>query len=67
MVNLTAPSIAYTSPYEFNGKELDEGTGMYYYGARYYDSRISVWMNVDPMAGKGNGCPHTIITASTRF
>jgi|SRR5690554_4837482 len=25
------------SPYKFNGKELDEKTGWYYYGARYYD------------------------------
>jgi uncharacterized protein RhaS with RHS repeats len=25
------------TPYLFNGKELDEETGLYYYGARYYD------------------------------
>jgi len=24
------------TPYKFNGKEKDEETGMYYYGARYY-------------------------------
>ncbi|MFA7616555.1 MAG: RHS repeat-associated core domain-containing protein [Weeksellaceae bacterium] len=36
------------SPYKFNGKELDEETGWYYYGARYYDPRISVWLSVDP-------------------
>jgi RHS repeat-associated protein len=25
----------YATPYKFNGKELDEETGLYYYGARY--------------------------------
>lgn len=39
----------YESPYKFNGKELDTETGMYYYGARYYDPKISVWMSVDPL------------------
>jgi RHS repeat-associated protein len=29
---------------------LDEETGLYYYGARYYDARTSVWLAVDPMA-----------------
>jgi len=38
------------SPYKFNGKELDEETGLYYYGARYYDPRVSVWLSVDPLA-----------------
>ncbi len=38
------------SPYLFNGKEYDEETGRYYYGARYYDPRISLWIGVDPHA-----------------
>jgi RHS repeat-associated protein len=42
----------YNSPYKFNGKELDEETGFYYYGARYYDPRISIWLSVDPLAMK---------------
>ncbi len=42
----------YNSPYKFNGKELDEETGFYYYGARYYDPRISIWLSVDPLAIK---------------
>ena len=33
---------------ELNAKELDEETGMYYYGARYYEPRLSLWMSVDP-------------------
>jgi hypothetical protein len=27
----------WNTPYLFNAKELDEETGLYYYGARYYD------------------------------
>ena len=38
-----------TTPYLFNGKELDEETGLYYYGARYYDPKMSVWYSTDPM------------------
>lgn len=37
------------SPYKFNGKELDAETGYYYYGARYYNPRVSLWLNVDPL------------------
>ena len=36
-------------PYLFNGKELDEETGLYYYGARYYDPKLSLWYSTDPM------------------
>ncbi len=42
----------YNSPYKFNGKELDEETGLYYYGARYYDPRASIWLSVDPLFEK---------------
>ena len=38
------------SPFKFNGKELDEESGLYYYGARYYDPRLSIWASVDPLA-----------------
>ena len=39
-------------PYKFNGKQFDEETGMYYYGARYYEPRLSLWMSVDIMPEK---------------
>ncbi|MDD1524988.1 RHS repeat domain-containing protein [Riemerella anatipestifer] len=39
-------------PYLFNGKELDSETGLYYYGARYYDPKTSIWLNVDPLVEK---------------
>ncbi len=38
----------WNTPYLFNAKEYDDETGMYYYGARYYEPRISLWMSVDP-------------------
>jgi RHS repeat-associated protein len=49
------PSSSYTSPYKFNGKELDAETGLYYYGARYYDPKSSIWFSVDPLAEKLQG------------
>ena len=39
-------------PYKFNGKEFDEETGLYYYGARYMNPVASVWYGVDPLAEK---------------
>jgi RHS repeat-associated protein len=42
----------WNTPYLFNAKEFDEETGMYYYGARYYEPRLSLWMSVDPMQEK---------------
>lgn len=42
----------YQSPYKFNGKELDADTGLYYYGARYYDPKVSVFLSVDPLTEK---------------
>jgi RHS repeat-associated protein len=35
-------------PYLFTAKELDRETGLYYFGARYYDPRTSVWQSADP-------------------
>ena len=29
---------------------MDDETGYYYYGARYYDPNTSVWLSVDPLA-----------------
>jgi len=42
-------------PYLYNAKELDAETGLYYYGARYYDPMVSLWASVDPMAEKFPG------------
>jgi len=45
-------STAYLSPYRFSGKERDEETGYSYFGARYYNPELSIWLSVDPLAGK---------------
>ena len=34
-------------PYKFNGKQFDEETGLYYYGARYMNPATSLFLNVD--------------------
>jgi RHS repeat-associated protein len=51
----------YDNPYKFNSlsqldkvgsKELDKETGLYYYGARYYDPAEGYFLSVDPLAEK---------------
>jgi RHS repeat-associated protein len=41
---------SYDIRYKFTGKEMDTETGYQYFGARYYNSDISVWLSVDPMS-----------------
>jgi len=45
----------YSTRYRFNGKEQDEATGFYYYGARYYAPSLSRWLSTDPLAEKYQG------------
>ncbi len=40
-------------PYKFSAKELDEETGLYYYGARYLDPKMSRWISADPAMNTG--------------
>ncbi|KMQ50392.1 putative insecticidal toxin protein [Chitinispirillum alkaliphilum] len=40
--------------YRYTGKERDEATGLYYYGARYYCAWIGRWLSADP-AGPVDG------------
>lgn len=42
----------WNTPYLFNGKELDEETGLYYYGARYYNSKTSQFISTDRFTEK---------------
>ena len=45
-------SSSFSSPYLFNGKELDRETNLSYNGARYLDMKTSLWLSVDPLAEK---------------
>ncbi|MBP5402883.1 MAG: hypothetical protein J6Y36_06980 [Treponema sp.] len=47
-------------PFKFSGKEQDKETGLYYFGARYYDAKYSMWISTDPaisdfMSGSTSG------------
>jgi len=37
--------------YTYTGKEQDDSTGLYYYGARYYDSSLGRFISGDPVSG----------------
>jgi RHS repeat-associated protein len=54
-----ANTYAFTSPYRFNSKELDPETGLAYYGARYYQNKIGMWLSVDPLALEGHNVTKT--------
>jgi RHS repeat-associated protein len=43
----TAPE----TDYKFTGKEMDEESGLYYYGARYYDPLLARFVSRDPWEG----------------
>jgi RHS repeat-associated protein len=45
-------STSFSSRYSFSAKEKDMETDYSYFGARYYDSDLSVWLSVDPLADK---------------
>ena len=46
------PSTFYNAHYPFSAKERDTETGYSYFGSRYYNSDLSIWLSVDPMADK---------------
>ena len=39
--------------YRYTGKERDDFTGLYYYGARYYASWLGRWLTCDPKMQEG--------------
>ncbi len=43
---------SWNAPYTFSGKEKDAETGYGYFGARYYDSGLGIWLSVDNMSDK---------------
>ncbi|MFA6305523.1 MAG: RHS repeat-associated core domain-containing protein [Candidatus Gracilibacteria bacterium] len=51
-VRIDQTTTAYKNPYKFTGKELDTSSGLYYYGARYYNPTIGRFVSRDPWGGK---------------
>lgn len=50
-IRLDEQAGAYENDYKYTGKELDDETNLYYYGARYYDANIGRFVSVDPWGG----------------
>ena len=45
--------------HQYTGKEIDPETGLYYFGARYYDPRTQLWQSPDPvLASYLDGSPN---------
>jgi len=55
---------SFDSRYKFSAKELDNETGYSYFGARYYDSNLSIWLSVDPMASEYPSLSPYVYTAN---
>ena len=45
--------LASANVYRFSSKEIHAGTGMYYYGYRFYDPSVQRWINRDPIEENG--------------
>ncbi len=47
-VRLDEKTSSYEANHKYTGKELDEETNLYYYGARYYNGKIGRFVSEDP-------------------
>ncbi|MHC0446126.1 RHS repeat domain-containing protein [Flavobacterium sp. 3-218] len=54
-VFLEEKNAKWNTPYLFTSKELDKETGMYYFGARYQDPKLGIFISVDPLSEKYAG------------
>ncbi|OIP01220.1 MAG: hypothetical protein AUJ98_05215 [Bacteroidetes bacterium CG2_30_33_31] len=52
IIHITQTSTSWETPYKLSGNEKAAETGYSYFGARYYDSDLSVWLSVDPLVDK---------------
>ncbi len=54
--NLTSSTGSVANPWRFAGGYFDSGTGLYKFGARYYDPTLGRWSQQDPLRGQLKGC-----------
>jgi RHS repeat-associated protein len=45
--------------YRFSGKERDEESGLYYFGARFYAPHVCRWISCDPLRSSTETSPYT--------
>jgi RHS repeat-associated protein len=50
--NLTSSTGSVANPWRFAGGYYDSGTGLYKFGARYYDPTLGRWSQQDPVRGQ---------------
>jgi RHS repeat-associated protein len=55
--NLRSTSGASENPFGFTGHERDEGTGLYYARARFYDAEVGRFLSEDPFEGEAETPP----------
>jgi len=53
--NQTASSGSLTNPFQYTAREFDPETNLYYYRARYYDTRAGRFLTEDPLGPKKEG------------
>jgi RHS repeat-associated protein len=46
-------TLASANVYRFSSKEIHANSGMYYYGYRFYDPNLQMWINRDPLTEFG--------------
>ena len=65
MVSQHVGTGSFNSAFRFNAKEYDEETGNYYYGARYYEPKSSIWMGVDKLTtGRPDLTPYNFVAGN---
>ncbi len=53
-LNYSSGSYKDENPFRFSTKYHDDETGLVYYGYRYYDPEIGMWLNRDPLGEEGS-------------
>jgi len=53
LLSSTGGTTATENPYRFSTKPLDNLTGLYYYGYRFYDPVTGRWLSRDPIGERG--------------